>query len=117
MIGAEWGLTLAALACILGSAAAAGAGRVALALSLAGMTAVLAGLLALLYALQGDWPQAVLSAGVAAMWARLWWSGRKRKKRSLRALGNKARARLAALARNMPRPGPVLRPAPQGARA
>jgi hypothetical protein len=46
-----------------------------------------------------------------------WWSRRKRKKRSLKALGHKARARLAALAANMPRPGPVLRPVPQGARA
>lgn len=47
----------------------------------------------------------------------LWWLSRRKRKRSLKALGHKARARLAAMLRSMPKPGPVLRPVPQGARA
>lgn len=45
----------------------------------------------------------------------LWWLSRRKRKRSLKALGSKARARLAAMVKNMPTPGPVLRPVPQGA--
>lgn len=41
-----------------------------------------------------------------------WWRRRKDRKRALRALGNKAKATLAALVRNMPRPSPRL--VPQG---
>ncbi len=56
---------------------------------------------------------ASLSALIAlAVWL---WTRRKDMKRAVRALGNKARARLAAMARSMPRPGPALRPVPQGA--
>ena len=67
-----------------------------------------------------DWRLAALiSLAGAAYWAwRAWRNWRRRKrKRSLKALGNKARARLAALLRSMPKPGPVLRPVPQGALA
>ena len=111
-------LTLTAIACVLGALGAAMTARVALAVFLAGMVALLASAIALLGALQGDWPQAVTNAVVAAYWAWLWWQfWRRRRKRSLRQFGHKARARLAAMARNMPRPGPVLRPVPQGARA
>jgi small basic protein len=119
LTGAESFLILAALGCVFGTAAATATARLALAVFLAGMVALTAGVLALLYAFQGDWLAAVLLAFVAVLWGRLWWQSwrRRKKKRSLRALGHKARARLAALARNMPRPGPVLRPAPQGARA
>lgn len=46
----------------------------------------------------------------------LWWhSRRKGRRKALRLLGGKARAVLAAMARNMPRPSPRL--VPQGARA
>jgi peptidoglycan/LPS O-acetylase OafA/YrhL len=57
------------------------------------------------------------SFGASALLALvLWWlSRRKGKRKALKALGNKARARLAAMARNMPRPSPVRRPVPQGA--
>jgi hypothetical protein len=44
----------------------------------------------------------------------LWWWSRRKRKRSLRALGAKARARLAAMVSKIPKPGPVLRPVPQG---
>jgi len=65
-----------------------------------------------------DWP-AVASFAVSGMLALiLWWLSRRRKrKRAVKALGHKARARLAAMIRNMPKPGPVLRPVPQGAGA
>jgi len=72
-------------------------------------------------------PGSVLTAHGAADWVNvaswaasgltgliLWWWSRRKRKRSLKALGHKARARLAAMARNMPKPGPVLRPVPQG---
>lgn len=55
------------------------------------------------------------SASALAALAVWLWTRRKDLKRALRALGHKARARLAAMARNMPRPSPVLRPVPQGA--
>jgi hypothetical protein len=67
---------------------------------------------------QGYWPEAVIHAAAAAAlaWFSWWlWRRRKRKRKALRALGHKARARLAAMVRNMPKPGPVLRPVPQGA--
>jgi hypothetical protein len=44
-----------------------------------------------------------------------WWSRRKGRRKALRLLGGKARAVLAAMARNMPRLSPRL--VPQGARA
>jgi membrane associated rhomboid family serine protease len=64
-------------------------------------------------------PAHAAALGASALLAMVlwWWSRRKRRKRSLRQLGEKMRAVFAAMARNMPRPGPVLRPAPQGARA
>jgi membrane protein implicated in regulation of membrane protease activity len=115
MTGPEAWLSLAAAACVIGTLAAVSTARMALALFLAGMTAACFAVLALLYALQGDWPAAAVNALIAVMWGRLWW--RRRKKRpSLRALGEKTRKVFAAMARNM-RPEPVLRPAPQGARA
>jgi hypothetical protein len=107
------------VACVIPAIAAAATGLRAAALFLSGTVAVTAAVNAVLYALQGDGLQAALNVGVAGYWAWLWWQQwrRRRRKRSLRALGHKARARLAALAANMPRPGPVLRPVPQGARA
>lgn len=63
----------------------------------------------------GEWV-IVASFGASALTGTvLWWYSRRKRKRSLRQLGNKARARLAAMARNMPRPSPRL--VPQGARA
>lgn len=62
----------------------------------------------------GEWPH-VAGWGASGLLALvLWWWSRRRRKRSLKALGSKARARLAAMVRNMPKPGPVLRPVPQG---
>lgn len=109
-------LVFAAVGGVLATCAAAGTGRIALAHTLTGLTAVAYALLALYWAFHGA-PIAAGACGViAAIWARWWWRDRrKRRKRSLKALGHKARARLAAMARNMPRPGPVLRPVPQGA--
>jgi hypothetical protein len=43
-----------------------------------------------------------------------WWSRRKGRRKTLRLLGGKARAVLAAMAGNMPKPGSALRPVPQG---
>jgi hypothetical protein len=72
--------------------------------------------LAPLSAITGDRAGAGIAAFLAAASWLAWWLGRRggrRRRRSPRALGHKARARLAAMARNMPRPGPVLRPVPQ----
>ena len=64
----------------------------------------------------GDWQGAGVTSVIAAAW---WWTwsrrGGGRKKRSLKALGEKIRKVFEEMARNMPRPGPVLRPAPDGA--
>lgn len=59
------------------------------------------------------WAAAASLAVALILWL---WSRRKQIRRALRALGDKTRAVFAAMARNMPRPGPVLRPVPQGAR-
>lgn len=74
--------------------------------------------LAVLFALSRDWPWSGIDTALAAFYGWLWWNrrNRRRRRRSLRSLGEKSRARLAAMARNMPKPGPVLRPVPQGAR-
>jgi hypothetical protein len=45
----------------------------------------------------------------------LWWWSRRKRRKALRLLWGKAKARLAAMLRNMPRPSPRL--VPQGARA
>ncbi len=84
----------------------------------AGNAAVIA-LMAAIEAMGTNWFVVPVYVAGAVIWAWIAWQNwrRRRKKRSLRALGHKARARLAAMARNMPRPGPVLRPVPQGARA
>ena len=115
--GAVPGLTLVCVGCVLGTIAAARSGRLGLTAFLAGEVAGLAAGIAVLDALGGDWLFAATWAGVAVFWAWLWWRQwrRRRKKRSLRSLGEKTRKVFAAMARNM-RPGPVLRPAPQGAR-
>lgn len=119
MSGAEWCLSLAGTGCVLPAIAAAAMGLRGLAAFMSGTVAVIAVVIAVLYALQGNGPQTAVNAGIAVFWAWMWWQQwrRRRRKRSLRQLGHKARARLAAMARNMPRPGPVLRPVPQGARA
>jgi membrane protein implicated in regulation of membrane protease activity len=69
--------------------------------------------------MDGQWPAAgIVLAGVAYWLWQIWRHWRRRKRRrSLKALGHKARARLAAMARNMPRPSPAPRLVPQGARA
>jgi hypothetical protein len=63
----------------------------------------------------GWWPGPAAYGASGLLGLVLWWHSRRKRKRSLKALGNKARARLAALARNMPRPSPARRPVPQGA--
>lgn len=109
-------LVFAAVGGILAACAATGTGRIALAHILTGLTAAAYALLALYWAFHGAPVAAGACAVIAVIWAWWWWQGRrKRRKRSLKALGHKARARLAAMARNMPKPGPVLRPVPQGA--
>lgn len=112
MTGAEWCLSLAGTGCVLPATAAAAMGLRGLAAFLSGTVAVIAVVIAVLYALQGNGPQTAVNAGIAVFWAWLWWQQwRRRRKRSLRQLGHKARAKLAAMIRNMPRP------VPQGARA
>ena len=59
------------------------------------------------------WPGTVACGASGLLGLILWWWSRRKRKRSLRALGNKARARLAAMIRNMPERRPVLRPVPQ----
>ena len=84
----------------------------------AGVSAAFA-LITVIYAMGANWFVVPLYAGAAAFWAWISWRNwrRRKRKRSLKALGEKTRKVFAAMARNMPRPGPVLRPAPQGARA
>ena len=69
--------------------------------------------------LGGGAPAHAAACGASGLLAliRWWWSRRKRRKRSLKALGEKMRAVFEAMAKNTPRPGPVVRPAPQGAHA
>lgn len=73
-------------------------------------------ILAVLFALAREWPLSGLDTAFAAFYGWLWWNRRNRRgrRRSLRSLGAKSRARLAAMAAKMPKPGPVLRPVPQG---
>jgi hypothetical protein len=82
------------------------AGACAAVLAAIGLTRVLA----------HDWPAAGASLGWALLWFWLWWRWRRGKRRkALRALGAKARARLAAMLRRMPRAAPRL--VPQGSPA
>jgi len=68
--------------------------------------------------MDGQWPAAgILLAGVAYWLWQVWRHWRRRKRSLLEILGYKMRVVFAKLARSMPRPGPVLRPVPQGARA
>lgn len=63
-----------------------------------------------------DWVNVAAWGASGLLGLILWWhSRRKGRRKALRLLGNKTRAVLAAMARNMPRPSPRL--APQGARA
>lgn len=79
-------------------------------------TAVACTALALLAVITDAGLFAVVTSALAVFRWWLWWRGpRNRRRRSLRALGHKARARLAAMLRSMPGPGPALRPVPQGA--
>jgi hypothetical protein len=61
----------------------------------------------------------VISGTLAAIGAWIWWrSGRGKRRKALRELGAKSKARLAALvrkAREAGVPRPALRPVPQGA--
>lgn len=60
----------------------------------------------------GAWPSGASGVIALVLW---WWSRRKKRKRAARPAGAKARARLAAMAKGMPKPGRVPRPVPQGA--
>ena len=62
----------------------------------------------------GQWPAAAIDLAGAAYWLWRSWRNWRRRKRAARSLGYKARRAMAAMLRNMPRPGPVLRPVPQG---
>lgn len=57
-------------------------------------------------------PERAAGAGLSALAALItwWWRRRKNRLRALRQFGEKSLARLAALARNMPRPSPRLMP-------
>lgn len=81
----------------------------------AGCAAIAYVVLALTDVLSRNWIAAAIAAACALFWAWLWWRGRKDRKKALRTLGAKSKARLEALVRNMPKPGPVLRPVPQSA--
>ena len=82
-------------------------------------TAVILGVASAIDAAAGQWPAAAIYGAGTAGWAWIAWKNwrRRKRKRSLKALGHRARARLAAMLRSMPKPGPALRPVPQGARA
>lgn len=72
--------------------------------------------LSLSFALDGNEQPAVVVGVLAVLRWRIWRRGPRGKlRRALRALGAKARAKLAAMARNMPKPGLVLQPVPQRA--
>jgi Flp pilus assembly protein TadB len=101
--------------CAFGSLAAGRRGKPALEHGLCGLACAAETVLAVLDALGGQRVASAVALAVAAVWFWLWRRGRKNRKRSLRQLGHKARARLAAMIRNMPRPSPRL--VPQGARA
>lgn len=58
----------------------------------------------------GGWLYAASYGASGLLALILWWWSRRKRKRSLRQLGHKARARLAAMVRNMPRPSPRLVP-------
>jgi hypothetical protein len=61
----------------------------------------------------GGWLYVASWGASALLGLILWWLSRRNRKRSLKLLGAKARARLAAMVRSMPRPSPRL--VPQGA--
>ena len=78
------------------------------------------GMWALSFALDGQWPLAPFFGFMAAGNLAIWLGRRhsRRRRRTLRELGAKSRARLAALvrrAREAAKPRPVLRPQPGGA--
>jgi hypothetical protein len=58
----------------------------------------------------GGWPDVAAWGASGLLGLILWWWSRRKRRRSLRQLGGKARARLAAMLRNMPRPSPRLVP-------
>jgi hypothetical protein len=71
------------------------------------------------WAIQGQWPWAVLDAANAGVAIVLWWLSRRRRKRAPRAYGEKSAALVAALVakvREAARPRPVPRLGPAGAR-
>jgi hypothetical protein len=61
-------------------------------------------------AVGGGWLYVASWGASALLGLILWWLSRRNRKRSLKLLGAKARARLAAMLRNMPRPSPRLVP-------
>lgn len=65
---------------------------------------------ALAAAVSGGWLYVASWGASALLGLILWWLSRRQRKRSLRQLGNKARARLAAMLRNMPSLSPRLVP-------
>lgn len=101
--------------CVSAEAVATARGDAKAATAWAGIAVAAYGAEALFDAMGGEWWACGVSAALAAFWFWTWRRGRKNRKRSLKALGNKARARLAEMPRNMPKPGTVLRPVPQEA--
>lgn len=107
--------TVLAVCCVIAAAVASsrGGGR-----RLALLVVASYGVLAVLNALVSEWPWSALDAGVSLAWLWIWWNRKRpRRRKSLRQLGHKARAALAAIAGNMPKPGPSRRLAPQGSHA
>lgn len=100
--------------CAFGHGFSRGRGNLSAAAGFAALACAAETILAAIDAMDRDWLASAIALAVAAFWFWIWRRNRGNRKRSLRALGNKARARLAAMARNMPKPGPVLRPVPQG---
>jgi hypothetical protein len=106
---------LAAAGCAVGMIRADTRGKHALAASFAGLTAASFAVAAILSALNRHPAESAAYAAMAAVYFWLWRWNRPRRRRSLKALGHKAKARVADMLRNMPKPGPVPRPVPQGA--
>lgn len=108
-----WCVAAFTFAGVLAEGRAASRGHLGAARRLQGALAAGYAALGLLDAAAREWAAAAVTLACAAFWFWLWRRNRRdRKKRMLRLLGHKARARLEAMARNMPRPSPRL--VPQG---
>lgn len=107
-----------AVGCVFGQLTAGLRGRPRAQKRLQGGAAAAYAAMALLDAAERNWAAMCIMLALAAAWFWIWRSGGggRKRKRSLRELGHKARARVEALARNMPRPA-ARRPVPQGSPA